>query len=225
MTAKYVIVIPDGAADEPHESLGGKTPLQAARLPAMDRVAGEGIVGRSRNVPDRFLPASDVATLSLFGYDPERYYTGRAPLEAAAMGLTLGPDDWAVRCNLMTVKDGKLTDFTAGHISSAEGSQLMKSLHARLGRPNVEFRAGVSYRNLMIYRGTPGETRFTTETLTDPPHDYPDQPVDEHLPRGPGAELLKELLTAATPVLATHPINVARVEVGKSPANAILVRM
>jgi 2,3-bisphosphoglycerate-independent phosphoglycerate mutase len=221
MDAKYVIVIPDGAADEPHESLGGKTALQVANLPAMDSVAREGIVGRSRNVPDRFLPASDVATLSLFGYDPEQYYTGRAPLEAAAMGIALGPDDWAVRCNLMTITDGRLTDFTAGHISSAEGAQLMKSLHAQLGRPNVEFLAGVSYRNLMIYRGAPGEARFSHETLSDPPHDHPDQPADEHLPRGPGAELLKELMTAAKVVLATHPINVARVEASKSSANAI----
>src|SRR5215469_2110835 len=134
---KYVIVIPDGAADEPFEGLGGKTALQAATTPEMDRVAGDGIVGRSRNVPDRFLPASDVATLSLFGYDPERYYTGRAPLEAAAMGLALGPEDWAVRCNLMTIEDGLLRDFTAGHITSEEGRPLMEALQQALGRPNV----------------------------------------------------------------------------------------
>src|SRR6185312_1346021 len=137
--AKYVIVIPDGAADEPFEGLGGKTALQAASIPEMDRVARDGIVGRSRNVPDRFLPASDVATLSLFGYDPERYYTGRAPLEAAAMGIELGPDDWAIRCNLMTIQDGQLTDFTAGHITTEEGSLLMEALQDNLGRPQVEF--------------------------------------------------------------------------------------
>src|SRR6516165_6021710 len=114
---RYLIVIPDGAADEPFDGLGGRTALQAAHIPEMDRVAHDGIVGRSRNVPDRFLPASDVATLSLFGYDPELCYTGRAPLEAAAMGIGLGPYDWAVRCNLMTILDGKLTDFTAGHIT------------------------------------------------------------------------------------------------------------
>src|SRR5436309_9120043 len=142
-TTKYVIVIPDGAADEPHGSLGGKTALQAASLPAMDRVARGGIVGRSRNVPDRFLPASDVATLSLFGYDPERYYTGRAPLEAAAMGRTLGPDDWAIRCNLMTIEGGRLADFTAGHVTSPEGRSLMEAVHATLGAPNIEFHAGV----------------------------------------------------------------------------------
>jgi len=221
MPAKYVIVIPDGAADVPHESLGDKTPLQLARIPAMDRVANEGIVGRSRNVPDRFLPASDVATLSLFGYDPERYYTGRAPLEAAAMGVVLGPDDWAIRCNLMTIEDGRLTDFTAGHITSEEGRPLIEALHAALGRPDVEFLPGVSYRNLMIYRGCPGDARFTDETVTDPPHDHPGQPADEHLPRGPGADLLRGLMTAATSVLAGHPVNLDRVRAGKSPANAI----
>jgi len=125
MPTKYAIVIPDGAADEPQESLGGKTPLQAARTPEMDRIAREGVLGRSRNVPERFVPASDVATLSLFGYDPLLYYTGRAPLEAAAMGHELGPDDWAVRCNLMTIRDGLLSDFTAGHITSAEGAELI----------------------------------------------------------------------------------------------------
>ena len=116
--------------------LDGMTPLEAARIPEMDRVAREGIIGRSRNVPDRFLPASDVATLSLLGYDPERYYTGRAPLEAAAMGIELGPDDWAIRCNLMTIRDGRLTDFTAGHITSAEGRVLMEAIQAELGRPH-----------------------------------------------------------------------------------------
>ncbi len=133
-STKYVIVIPDGAADEPFAELDGMTPLQAARIPEMDRIAREGIVGRSRNVPDRFLPASDVATLSLLGYDPVRYYTGRAPLEAAAMGIELGPDDWAVRCNLMTIRDGRLTDFTAGHITSDEGRSLMEAIQAELGR-------------------------------------------------------------------------------------------
>jgi 2,3-bisphosphoglycerate-independent phosphoglycerate mutase len=220
-TPKYVIVIPDGAADEPHDLLGGKTALQAANLPAMDRVARQGIVGRSRNVPDRFLPASDVATLSLFGYDPEKYYTGRAPLEAAAMGMRLGPDDWAIRCNLMTIRDGRLADFTAGHITSEEGRPIMKAIHTALGGPDVEFHAGVSYRNLMIYRGGPGEDRFTDQTFTDPPHDHPDQPADEHRPRGPGADLLNQLMDRATPILADHPVNKARTAVSKSPANAI----
>jgi 2,3-bisphosphoglycerate-independent phosphoglycerate mutase len=218
---KFVIVIPDGAADEPFAGLEGKTPLQVAQIPEMDRLAGSGIVGRSRNVPDRFLPASDVATLSLFGYDPERYYTGRAPLEAAAMGIGLGPNDWAIRCNLMTIRDGRLTDFTAGHITNPEGRSLIESIQATLGRPDVEFHPGVSYRNLMIYRGRPGESPFTDETVTDPPHDHPDQPAEAHLPRGPGSALLKDLMTRAAPLLDGHPVNQARIRAGKPPANAI----
>ena len=220
-STKFVIVIPDGAADEPFAALGDRTALQAARIPEMDAIAASGIVGRSRNVPDRFLPASDVATLSLLGYDPERYYTGRAPLEAAAMGISLGRDDWAIRCNLMTIVDGKLTDFTAGHITSEEGAALIGAIQAALGRPNIEFRAGVSYRNLLIYRGRAGEEPFTDETVTDPPHDHPRAPASAHLPRGPGAGLLKDLMAAASPILASHPVNQARINSGKSPANAI----
>src|ERR687886_1701611 len=123
---KYAIIIPDGCADEPQDSLGGKTPLQAARLPHMDRVAQAGVVGRSNNVPAALTPASDVATLSLFGYDPLQVYTGRAPLETAAMGIALGPNDWAIRCNLVTVENGEMRDFTAGHIGNEEGRALIE---------------------------------------------------------------------------------------------------
>src|SRR5579884_4066303 len=125
---KYVIIIPDGCADEPQESLGGKTPLQAAHKPNMDRVARTGVVGRSNNVPATLTPASDVATLSLFGYDPLQVYTGRAPLETAAMGIALGPEDWAIRCNLVTVEDEQMRDFTAGHISSEDGRALLAAV-------------------------------------------------------------------------------------------------
>jgi 2,3-bisphosphoglycerate-independent phosphoglycerate mutase len=220
-TAKYVIVIPDGATDEPFSELDGMTPLEAARIPEMDRVAREGIIGRSRNVPDRFLPASDVATLSLLGYDPVRYYTGRAPLEAAAMGIGLGPDDWAIRCNLMNITGGRLTDFTAGHITSAEGRVLMETIQAELGSPRFEFHAGVSYRNLMVYRGKTGDCPFSHDTVTAPPHDHPDQPAANHMPRGPGAELFNELMSQAGRILQDHPVNQARVAAGKPPANAI----
>ncbi len=221
MARKYAIVIPDGAADEPWEGLGGQTPLRAANLPEMDRIAREGVLGLSRNVPDRFLPASDVATLSLFGYDPVRYYTGRAPLEAVAMGHRLGPDDWAIRCNLMTILDGRMTDFTAGHITSEEGAKLIEVLRKDLGRPNIEFHPGVSYRNLMIYRGKPGETPFADDTVTTPPHDVPDKPAADHQPRGTGSELLRELMRAGMMIVQGHPVNQAREAAGKRPANAI----
>src|ERR671925_919803 len=129
---KYAIVIPDGCADEPQPSLGGKTPLQAARKPNMDRIAQTGVVGRSNNVPASLTPASDVATLSLFGYDPLVVYTGRAPLEAAAMGIRLGPDDWAIRCNLVTIEDEQMRDFTAGHIGSEDGHDLIEAIRRQL---------------------------------------------------------------------------------------------
>jgi 2,3-bisphosphoglycerate-independent phosphoglycerate mutase len=220
-STKFVIVIPDGATDEPLAELDDMTPLEAARIPQMDRVAREGIIGRSRNVPDRFLPASDVATLSLLGYDPVQCYTGRAPLEAAAMGVELGPDDWAVRCNLMNINGGRLTDFTAGHITSAEGRLLMETIESELGCPEIEFRPGVSYRNLMVYRGQPGASPFSDQTVTTPPHDHPDQPAAGHMPQGPGAELFKDLMSRASRILQDHPVNQARVAAGKSPANAI----
>src|SRR6266404_4066080 len=130
---KYAIVIPDGCADEPQESLGGKTPLQAARKPNMDRIARLGVVGRSNNVPHPLTPASDVATLSLFGYDPLQVYTGRSPLEAAAMGIKLGPNDWAIRCNLVTIENEQMRDFTAGHISTEDSRQLIAAIGEKLG--------------------------------------------------------------------------------------------
>ncbi len=119
---KYAIIIPDGCADEPQVSLGGKTPLQAARVPNMDAIAASGIVGRANNVPAHLPAGSDVANLSLLGYDPNVNFTGRAPLEAAAQGLKLGPSDWAIRCNLVTVQDQVMRDFTAGHVSTEEAT-------------------------------------------------------------------------------------------------------
>ncbi len=220
---KIAIVIPDGAADEPQESLNGQSPLEAARNPEMDRVAADGLLGRSRNVPDVFLPASDVATLSLFGYDPERHYTGRAPLEVVAMGIPMGPDDWAVRCNLMTIENGRLTDFTAEHITTEEGRELITAIQQNLHFEghDVEFHPGVSYRNAMIYRGRPDAEPFAADTFTRPPHDVPDQPVEDHLPTGTGAELLRSLMKAGSDLIRPHPVNVARVDAGKRPANAI----
>jgi 2,3-bisphosphoglycerate-independent phosphoglycerate mutase len=231
---KYAIVIPDGCADEPQESLGGKTPLQAAHTPNMDRVARAGVVGLSNNVPPTLTPASDVATLSLFGYDPLAVYTGRAPLEAAAMGIKLGPDDWAVRCNLVTVEHGQMRDFTAGHISSEEARDLIAALapvfgamvpqrdynNAWGGCRALELCAGVQYRNLLICRAAPGGP-FTAETRTQPPHDIPDRPVADYLPYGPGGDILIHLIEASKPLLADHPVNKARLAAGKRPATQV----
>ncbi len=226
---KYAIVIPDGCADERQPSLGGKTPLQAAQIPNMDRIARLGLVGLTNNVPASLTPASDVATLSLFGYDPLLVYTGRAPLETAAMGIALGPSDWAVRCNLVTVEDGRMRDFTAGHISSEDGRALIAALDGACGGPmrradgvtgTLEFHAGVSYRNILVARGgEPGP--FSSETKTQPPHDIPDQPVAEHLPRGPGSNLLTGVMAESQRLFAQHPINQARQARGDRPATQV----
>jgi 2,3-bisphosphoglycerate-independent phosphoglycerate mutase len=216
---KYVIVIPDGCADEPQASLGGKTPLQAARKPHMDRIAQTGLVGRTDNVPPGLTPASDVATLSLFGYDPLVVYTGRAPLETAAMGLNLGPNDWAIRCNLVHVENEEMRDFTAGHITSEDGKELMAAIQSKLGGGALEFHAGVSYRNILIYRGK--DVPFGPETKTQPPHDVPDQPIVGHLPKGPGSDLLRDLMQRSRAVLRDHPTNQKRRAAGKRDATQI----
>jgi 2,3-bisphosphoglycerate-independent phosphoglycerate mutase len=221
---KYAIVIPDGCADEPQSSLGGLTPLQAANKPHMNRVAQMGVVGRADNVPPTLTPASDVATLSLFGYDPLEVYTGRAPLETVAMGLTLGPEDWAIRCNLVHVEKEEMRDFTAGHITSEDGAPLIRALEEKLGGPvrfgdlrgRLEFHPGVSYRNILIYRG-PGAP-FGPDTKTQPPHDVPDQPIAAHLPKGPGGDLLRDLMHKSRDILRDHPVNQARRAAGKRDA-------
>jgi 2,3-bisphosphoglycerate-independent phosphoglycerate mutase len=217
---KYAIVIPDGCADEPQASLGNRTPLQAAKKPHMDRIAQCGIVGRANNVPAHLTPASDVATLSLFGYDPSKYYTGRAPLEAAALGIKLGPHDWAIRCNLVCVEREEMRDFTAGHISSGEGNELLQSLKQELGSKRFEFHPGVSYRNLLVFRGS-GPGPFSGDTRTQPPHDIPDKPIAGHLPTGPGAEILRDLMSRSRAILQNHPANRKRLADKKRPATQI----
>ena len=220
---KYAIIIPDGCADEAQESLGGKTPLQTAQTPNMDRIAREGVVGRSNNVPASLTPASDVATLSLFGYDPLVVYTGRAPLETAAMGLQLGPGDWAVRCNLVNVENGQMRDFTAGHINSMDGRALMEAIEEGLGGPinggEVEFFPGVSYRNIMIFRGS--KAPFSEATKTQPPHDIPERPIADHLPQGPGSELMRSLMERSRELLGKHPVNQDRKKRGEKQATQI----
>ena len=222
---KYVIVIPDGCADEPVAELGGLTPLQAAKLPNMDRVARMGVVGLSNNVPASLTPASDVATLSLFGYDPLKVYTGRAPLETAAMGIALGPNDWAIRCNLVYVPDGTMKDFTAGHISSEDGGPLIRALHEQLGGKEVaggvlEFHPGVQYRNILVWRGKSAESPFAA-MKTQPPHDIPDRAVNDYLPQGNGRDILVSLMEASKPILADHPVNKQRIADGKKPATQV----
>jgi 2,3-bisphosphoglycerate-independent phosphoglycerate mutase len=216
MSRKIVIVIPDGCADHPVESLGGKTSLQAANLPGMDAIARAGIVGRSDNVPAKYTPGSEVANMSLLGYDPDVYFTGRAPIEAAAQGIDLGPDDWAIRCNLVTIQDQIMVDFTADHVSNDEARALLKTAQEHLGSGQLEFVPGVSYRNLLIYRGSAGDLSsssippYSRETRTTAPHDLTDMNVQDDFPRGPGSDILSRLMDESVSIFSNHPVNQAR---------------
>lgn len=218
---KYALVIPDGCADEPQESLGGKTPLAAATIPAMDALAAAGVVGRANHVPAHLPPGSDVANLSLLGYNPNQYFTGRAPLEAAAQGIQLAAGDCAIRCNLVTIEDQTMRDFTADHISSEEAAELLTTLQAQLGSARLEFVPGVSYRNLLIYRSQGEPAPFTADTRATPPHDLTDKSVLDDYPRGPGSTFLNHLMTESIAIFADHPVNVRRRKQGRLPATNV----
>ena len=218
---KYAIVIPDGCADEPQQSLGGKTPLEAANLPNMDAIAQAGVVGRADNVPAHLPAGSDVANLSLLGYSPLEYFTGRAPLEAAAQGIQLGPEDWAVRCNLVTIEDQIMKSFTAGQISTEEATALLATAQEQLGGNGVEFHPGVSYRNLLVYRGEGRPAPFSMETRTTPPHDLSDKSVADSYPRGLGSDWLCDMMSRSVEIFANHPVNQKRGTEGKPPATNV----
>lgn len=216
---KYAIIIPDGCADEPQDSLGGDTPLQAANLPHMNAIANVGVVGAANNTPTHLPAGSAVANMSLLGYDPTREFTGRAPLEAAAQGIELGEHDWAIRCNLVCVQDQIMKSFTAGHISSEEAKELLQVAQKELGDESLEFVAGVSYRNLLLYRGKADETPpFNMETRATPPHDLTDKSVLNDFPRGVGSDLLNDIMMKSVDLFANHDINIKRVAAGKLPA-------
>jgi 2,3-bisphosphoglycerate-independent phosphoglycerate mutase len=210
---KYAIIIPDGAADEPLKQLDGKTPLEAAATPNMDRIAIEGRQGTARTVPEGFESGSDVATMCLLGYDPAVYHTGRAPLEAAAQHIPLAPADWVFRCNLVTVVDGFMKDHSAGGITNAEAQRLISDLARSLHLPGFEFHFGVSYRNLLVYRGS---EKF--EVTTKPPHEIPDEPIAKYLPRGAGSDILRQIMDESRELFADHEINEVRIQTGYNPA-------
>ena len=217
---KYVLIIPDGAADFPVDDLDGKTPLEAARTPNIDRLASKGRQGTVATTPKGMPCGSDVCTMSLVGYDPTRYHTGRAPLEAAALGIELDEADWIFRVNLVTAIDGKMQDHSAGHISSEEGKRLLKDLAQRLDLPDMVLYPGVSYRNIMVdVSGRAGDGRDWAELVTTPPHDIPGEPIRKHLPvGGANAALLQRMIAESQVMLADHEINLTRQEMGELPA-------
>ncbi|MBI3996186.1 MAG: cofactor-independent phosphoglycerate mutase [Candidatus Omnitrophica bacterium] len=210
---KYIIVLPDGVADVPIKELGGKTPLEVAKHLNLDWIAREGTTGWAHTIPSGFAPGSDVGCMSVFGYDPRKYHTGRAPLEAAAQGILLKPGQVAFRCNTLTVENGRMIDHSADHITSEESAQLIKTISDRLGSDEVRYIAGVSYRHLTIIDGA----EFAKTECT-PPHDILDKRIDEYLPKGPGSNVLRRHMEQSTAILKDHPVNRERIKQGKRPA-------
>lgn len=216
---KYIMLVPDGMADYPLPQLEGKTPLEVAKTPNMNYFAKIGKVGLSKNVPDKMEPGSDVANLSLLGYDPRKCYSGRAPLEAANMGITLGENEVAFRCNFVTEDNGLMADYSAGHISTAEAKVLIEALNDKLGNSRVRFYPGVSYRHLMVLRDEAGYPSLKTQCI--PPHDIVGKGFSEYLPKGGVEKTIKKIMADARDVLRQHDINELRLDLKENPANMI----
>ncbi|HBB18785.1 MAG TPA: cofactor-independent phosphoglycerate mutase [Syntrophus sp. (in: bacteria)] len=215
---KHLILLGDGMSDYPIDVLGGKTALEYASTPHMDRMAAEGTLGLIDTIPPGLPPGSDVANLSVLGYNPKDCYTGRGPLEAANMGVALSPEDIAFRCNLVTLRDGidpVMEDFTAGHISSLEAKAIIADLEIAIGSETFSFHPGVGYRHLLVWKG--GES----ELVATPPHDITDKAIGAYLPRGRGAEAINRLMRLSREFLADHPVNRERTERGLRPATSI----
>lgn len=215
MMMKYAMLIGDGMADWPVIELGNKTPLEYAHTPNMDRIARRGKVGLVATVPAGMNPGSDVANLALMGYDPMTFYSGRAPIEAASMGIHLGVNDTAFRCNLVTIQDDTMVDYSAGHIATPDAQCIIKELQEHCTTDTIHFFPGMSYRHLMVYAGFP-DTLTTT-----PPHDISGRVIHSYLPQGEGADMLYRLSKQAHDVLASSPVNVRRRAEGKPPVTDI----
>jgi 2,3-bisphosphoglycerate-independent phosphoglycerate mutase len=218
---KYMIIIPDGMADLPMDQLEGKTPLEYARTPFMDSLASAGETGLVRTIPRGMPPGSDVANLSVMGYDPASCHTGRSPLEAISMGLDLAPDDMVFRCNLVTLsgepeyRAKTMLDHSAGGILSEDGKILIDYIRTGLESGGISFYPGVSYRNIMVWRGGPGDMKLT------PPHDILEKRIAPHLPSGSGSHTILELMEESASMLGCHPLNRSRMDTGLRPANSI----
>jgi len=215
---KYLILIGDGMSGRPLKKLGGKTTLETARTPHIDALLRRGLTGLVQNVPHGMPPGSDVASMSIFGYDPKKHYSGRAPLEAAAMGIKLGKNDTAFRCNLVTITNGKMQDFTAGHISTREAKRLLNKINRALGSAKIKFYPGVSYRHLCVIKNGNLSVRCT------PPHDITGQTVKKYLPQD---TLLQKLMTASQEILAGEKTQATQIWLwgqGKAPALTPITR-
>ncbi|MBN2144973.1 MAG: cofactor-independent phosphoglycerate mutase [Candidatus Aureabacteria bacterium] len=214
---KYALIIPDGMADYPIHSLEGKTPLEVAHTPFMDEAAAMGEIGLCYTTPKGLHSGSDVCILSLLGYDAQSSYSGRAPLEAASLEISMEPQDVVMRCNLIHVNEKEeIQDHCAGHITTEEARPLIEALQNELGSDSLRFHAGVSYRHILAWKNKPG---FDYHSV--PPHDVPGEPIKKHLPSGKDASFLTELLFKSRRILENHPVNLKRNKKGKLTANSI----
>lgn len=216
---KYIIVVPDGMADDPLEELGGKTPLEAARTTNMDYLARHGTTGLVRTIPDGMPPGSDIGNMALLGYDPRTYHTGRAPLEAANLQITIADDEVAFRCNLVTVVDNKMSDYSAGHIRTKEAALLIDALNEGIGLDHVKFYTGKSYRHLLVLKARDPEVYCALRTI--PPHDILGRDIKKYLPQGPEAGALLTLMEKSKGIFDGHPVNKVRIDLGENPADMI----
>lgn len=218
---KYLVLLGDGMADFPVESLGDRTPLAVADTPAMDEAVSQGISGLFCPIPDSLPAGSDVGNLSMFGYDPLHTYTGRAPLEAANQGITIGANELVFRCNLVTLDKGRMKDFTADHISTEEAAELIEALNRSLGDAGVKFHAGVSYRHLCVITADPDLLSDLESAECTPPHDIIDKDYSRYMPKGSSSARLHALMNESSDILINHPVNRARIAAGKRSATSI----
>ncbi len=220
---KYLVLVPDGAGDNEIESLGGKTPLEVAEIPVMNKLASMGEVGMVATIPEGIAPGSDAANLSVMGYDPAKYLTGRSPLEAASIGIEMSETDVAFRTNIITVKgegsyeDLTIEDHSSGDITTAEADELIKAVNQAFANDKINFYTGVSYRHCMIVHDGSDAYQLT------PPHDVLTQRVGNHLPKGEDAGFITEMMKKSYEILNDHPINVVRRGKGLNPANSIWI--
>ena len=214
---KYVVLIIDGAADLPIPSRNMKTCLELASIPNLDRMVREGLTGITRTVPIGMEPSSGCACMSIIGYDPQTYYKGRSGIEAISMGVPIEEDEVGFRCNLVSIVNGTMYDYSAGHIDNDEAKKLINAVQNKLGNESINFYAGVGYRHLCKIKGN--STILKSECT--PPHDIPDKSINEYLPKGPGSELLRELMQRSVDILSNHEINKQRERNGKRSANMI----
>jgi len=212
---KYAIIVPDGAGDYPLDAFDGQSAIEAANTPNMDAIAISGKQGIAMTIPEGFSAGSDVAMMSLLGYDPQECYSGRAPLEAAAQNIQLSANDWVFRCNLITIADERMADHSAGHISTEEATTLINQLAADINESHITFYPGLSYRHLCVINGI----QFKVET--SPPHDIIGQKVSKHMPRGKNAAVLTEIMKRSRKVFADHEVNKVRMDLGENPVSSV----